>query len=426
MIRRNDSEKKLLAVCITIMVIICHAVYGESLVPPPYRHSYGITKATPKHLFMFVGPRTFFDDPQGLATAKMTARDDTTKEGDDDEVVVYGVNSGRHEIIYNTSMWGIAIYGKKGSGEGEFNTPKGVACDPEGNVYVVDSGNNRLVHLFNPLKRVEWVKTIGDSILSKPEQVGLDEAGLIYVSDAGNNRIVVFDENGKVKRYIDPGFVEGPEALAVADGRNQWSYFDEEKAIFCADKNGTRIWKLNLDGSVVVKRDLKKDHKACYAATDYYHNLWVTIKDKHKILKYDHDLNFLDAYGSKGKEKGQFIEPRGIAIWKRYGQTFVAEEKGAQYFWIGTDIQSYNIHPHEGKRTDYLIETELTEYSYVSLMSIAGSDTTFLMKRRMVHPGPRKTPFYSKGIKGDILLRIEPTYSSYTYRNWDYQLKIPQ
>jgi hypothetical protein len=41
---------------------------AESLVFPPYLHSYGIRKATPAHLFMILKGATKFDDPQGLAT----------------------------------------------------------------------------------------------------------------------------------------------------------------------------------------------------------------------------------------------------------------------------------------------------------------------------------------------------------------------
>ena len=133
---------------------------GETLVFPPYLHSYG-SKATPAKLFLFFGLKTSFDDPQGIATVKMKSRDDTSTTKDDDEVVVYGVNSGRSELIYNTSMWGLARYGTRGSESGQFLNPKGIAIDANGNVYVADCGNNRIVHLFNPGKTVSWIGVFG-------------------------------------------------------------------------------------------------------------------------------------------------------------------------------------------------------------------------------------------------------------------------
>ena len=91
----------------------------------------------------------------------MKSRNDTSTTKDDDEVVVYGVNSGRSELIYNTSMWGLARYGTRGSESGQFLNPKGIAIDANGNVYVADCGNNRIVHLFNPGKTVSWIGVFG-------------------------------------------------------------------------------------------------------------------------------------------------------------------------------------------------------------------------------------------------------------------------
>lgn len=402
--------------------------------PPPYRHSYGISKATPKHLFMFFGPRTFFDDPQGLATAKMESRDDTTTEADDDEVVVYGVNSGRHQIIYNTSMWGLALYGKKGSGKDEFLYPKGVACDTKGNVYVVDSGNNRVVQLFNPKKNVQWVRAFdgngeGSPPLNAPSHVSLDETGKVYITDTGNRRIVVCTGNGEFLRQIPsktgegPTFENGPVGIAVADGRNPWSHYDSERVVFCLDRGGRRIRKITFSGQKLAEVMLPKGRQGLYAATDYYHNVWITDKDNHCILKYDHNLNFLDEYGSYGKDQKEFVQPRGIAIWKRYGQTFVAEEKGAQYFWMGTDIGDYSLRNLGENR--YRLTVDLKAFSFVHLLKPSSGDTTRFVRKRRVGSGKNHIDFTSKdNPAGSLILRIEPTYSSYTYISWDYPISL--
>ncbi len=418
-----------------LVASIVAAVWSETLVFPPYRHSYGIRKATPKHLFMFFGPRTFFDDPQGLATAKMRSRDDPSTENDDDEVVVYGVNSGRHQIIYNTSMWSLALFGSEGSGKDEFKSPRGIACDVEGNVYVVDAGNNRVVHLFNPKRKVSWVKAFdgaGEGIdgLQSPEQVGLDENGLIYVTDAGNRRIVVFDKNGAVQRIIeggDEGFENGPSTIAVADGSSRWSHFRGERFLFCADRNGARLWKIGLDGNVRKTVNLPAGYHAAYGAADYYHNLWVTDTENHCVLKFDHNLTMLDRFGEKGTGDNQFMAPRGIAIWKRYGQTFIAEKKGAQYYWIGADTKALSLRlAPDTKRM--ILGTALTEYSYVTVFSLADGDTTTLLKKRMIHPGPQSASFPVGKIPPGrkYIVRIEPTYSSYTYYKWEYAVVLAQ
>jgi hypothetical protein len=48
-----------------------------------------------------------------LAAAKLESWDNPKTKKDDDEVIVYGVNSGQHEIIYNTSMYSLALFGSR-------------------------------------------------------------------------------------------------------------------------------------------------------------------------------------------------------------------------------------------------------------------------------------------------------------------------
>ena len=47
-------------------------------------------------------------------------------------------------LIYDTNGLQLYSFGTRGSGEGEFNGPMGIAVDTSGNVYVCDSGNNRI------------------------------------------------------------------------------------------------------------------------------------------------------------------------------------------------------------------------------------------------------------------------------------------
>ena len=403
--------------------------FAETLVFPPYGHSYGIRKATPKHLFMFFGPRTFFDNPQGLATCRLTVWDDTTKESDDDEVVVYGVNCNRHQIIYNTSMWTLGLFGKKGSGDGRFLFPKGIAANRHGDVFVADSGNNRIVQLFNPKSKLQWVRSFngarGDDMgLGGPSRVTVDEDRRVYATDPGNNRILIFDASGKRLREITTG--RKPTALIAADGRARWSKFRHEKFLYYAEDGGRWIVKSTFGGKTLLRKELPEGHTAVYGATDYYHNYWITDTEKHCVLKYDHHFNLLEVFGAYGKKDNQFVEPRGIAIYKRYGQVFIAEKSGAQYYWVGTDLKNASLTPSEHKR-HYKLEVNATEYSYASLFSVFDGDTNYYIQRRRIPPSFARLYVNDKGrnlTEENIILRLEPTYSSYTYNAWFYPLPV--
>jgi len=427
-----DLTKSVIA-AITVMALFT-TIKGESLVFPPYLHSYGIRKATPAHLMMFFGPRTFFNDPEGLAATRLKTWDDPQKTGDDDEVVVYGVNSGRGEIIFNTSMYSLGLYGGKGSGKDHFSAPKGIAANADGYVFVADSGNNRVVKLFNPKSALQWKteftgKTALDRGLIGPARIGIDEQVHVYVTDPGNARIVVFDSIGNTMQYIPASgvaakFIQGPTALAIADGSSRYSYYSNEKAIFCADKNGSRIWKIGFDGRMILQKEMPPGYAANYGAIDYFHNFWVTDMYKHCILKFDHNLTLLDIFGSFGDGNNQFNEPRGITIYKRFGQVFIAEKKGAQYFWVGTSLKNAALTKSGDK--SYTLSIITTEFSLVSLFSAVAKDTVFYFKRYWVPPEPKNITIENKnGVRGQgLTLKIEPTYSSFTYSSWLYPIKI--
>jgi hypothetical protein len=438
-ILKAKKNMKKPAIIVSVVLLFTNAATGEtgeSLVFPPFLHSYGIRKATPGHLFMFFGPQTRFDDPQGLAVTRLATWDNPATSEDDDEVTVYGVNSGRGEVIYNKSMLALGRFGKKGKGKGCFSSPRGIAADEKGNVYVADSGNNRIVRLFNPKSKLEWKSTFngvlpGERGLLGPSRVGIDEEVNVYATDPGNQRIIVFDSAGRVLRII-PGpksgwkFVNGPTALAVADGRARWSYFRSEKNIYCADKGGTRLWKIGFDGKLHGLSEIPAGHSAVYGAIDYFHNYWITDTKKHCILKFSHNLKSLDIFGSFGEGDNQFVEPRGITIYKRYGQTFIAEKTGAQYFWVGTKLKKASL--KKNGDGSFILKIKATEYSLATLFSAVNADTATYFKSKWVASDSAVINFSVKDKRGlreqGLILKIEPSYSSFSYNEWFTPIKV--
>ncbi len=53
------------------------------------------------------------------------------------------INNGRIQKFNSTGTF-LTKWGSSGSGDGEFNSPYGVAVDPAGNVYVADTDNDRI------------------------------------------------------------------------------------------------------------------------------------------------------------------------------------------------------------------------------------------------------------------------------------------
>jgi alpha-tubulin suppressor-like RCC1 family protein/sugar lactone lactonase YvrE len=96
--------------------------------------------------------------------------------------------------------------------------PEGVAVDAAGDVYIADTGNNRVVEVpaggGTPTTVGAGLKFPGAKALSKPQGVAVDGVGDVYIADTGNNRVVEVPAGGGAPKTVGTGLVS-PGAVAV-------------------------------------------------------------------------------------------------------------------------------------------------------------------------------------------------------------------
>ncbi|MCK5832746.1 hypothetical protein KAH81_03650 [bacterium] len=399
----------------------------QTLVYPPFKHSWGVHKGTEAKLDMLLGNATDFDNPQGLAVARLRRTDNPKDDRDDDELSAYGVNAGKDQIIYNISMYNLAIYGSSGSGKDQFNSPRGIAVDPSGDVFVCDTGNRRIVHLIHQKKGLSWVSAFGDEILIEPHDVSITESGTLFVTDHSRGTIDLFTYEGKHIRSID-GLVQ-PRGIDVDNPAIVKSRY-AEKAIFVIDGDGAQLRKINYQGQVIASFEATKigDGTASlnFIALDFYDNAWITDSINCQIHKFDNKLNYITSIGECGDKDYQFENPTGIAIWRRFGQVVIAESHSAQYFWIGCDIAGFDVSMSENREgnIDAKIDVTLTDRGYVSiLVKKDGVIVRDFLTHKRFRQGLRSVKWDLKDNAGQQIpsgeyefeLKLEPTYSSYGY-----------
>lgn len=424
-----------------------------SLVFPPRLH-VPVRKATPFHLFLYVQNRVKVRDPQGIAVTRLDSWDDPKEKKDDDEITVYGVNSGQNVIIYNTSMTTISIYGLKERGVHKLNRPHGITASSWGDVYLADTYNNRVVKFHNPGKKLQFERVLTGDGMRRPHDVSLTADSTLYVTDYGNDRLLMFRADTLARVIAGAGVLRHPTGVAATCSAQRWSYWKDDFVVVI-DQDGRRLQKFLRDGTLVKSVTMAevgvKGAELSYAEIDYHSNIWVTDKKNHCLHKFDRDLNYLTRFGSKGSGDNQFVEPRGISMYRRFGQVLIAEKKAAQYYWIGTDIDSIRFErTPEGM---LLFRYFLTEPSYMTLeifdkngkpvatplkkvrrssgagFSVIAGDGSLLSGYLrdgipfVDEKAVRDKPVFAAG-EYRFLITLSATYSSYTYFKKNIEKKV--
>ena len=401
---------------------------GTTLIYPPWSHCYGMHRVNQTHLTLRAGFRYKFVDPQGMAALKLAAEDDTTSRRDDDELTVFGVNSGQNMLIYNTSLTAIAFYGREGAAIGEFRGPHGVGADRAGRVVVADTGNHRLHVLQYANDTLQHVRFIDGSFAGRPLRRPLGvavEQEEIYVCDPESQRILVLGFDGALHRELRPerngvALLQQPFAVAAIRADHPDNFFGED-FIVVTDSLHQRLWKLDRNGQPVAVRRIGDTGNArgefYYAAIDYYGNVYCSDRGG-RLHKFDRELRFVLTIGRPGRGDNEFDAPRGIGLYRRFGQMFVSEREGAQYLWIGTDVFTPSVTDVQrgGGRWRGMARFFLTEYAStrLDLVDAAGAVRVALQTPLWTTPGAVARAFEIDTDPSGLRLRVTavPTYSS--------------
>jgi sugar lactone lactonase YvrE len=151
-----------------------------------------------------------------------------------------------------------------GSGAGaSFNTPSALALDAAGNLYVADTGNNR-VRKVTPEGIVTTLAGDGaagfvdgpatQARFDAPVGVAVDKDGQVYVADTYNDRVRVITKEGLVRTLAGsgvPGSADGAGASASFDTPCGVAVSDAGE-VYVSDTGNGRLRKVTKDGQVTT------------------------------------------------------------------------------------------------------------------------------------------------------------------------------
>ncbi len=212
---------------------------------------------------------------------------------------------------------------------GLFNNPLGLAVDAAGNVYVCDSGNNRVQKFdANGVFVSLWGATgSGDGQFSTPSGIAMAEDGTVYIADSGNKRI---------QKFTSPGVFEAAwSAASEADGRFK-SPADVELNgdgdLFVSEFGNHRIQKLTYSGNFGIKwgtlgtvGDFLMNEPRGISLRPKAGNLYVADRRNHRIKVFSQEGAFVTEWGGvAGSGNGQMRLPASMAV-NSTGNVYVAD-----------------------------------------------------------------------------------------------------
>ena len=138
----------------------------------------------------------------------------------------------------------VTAWGTKGTSDGEFDTPHGLAVDGEGRVYVADRGNSRMQVFDSEGKFLsEWKS---DEI-GRPWGVDITTEGNVVVADGGDLTGTAYDRNGALLMTTAGEIIERWGSYGSQDGQFYWAHdiaAGPDGAVYVTDVNvGMRVQK---------------------------------------------------------------------------------------------------------------------------------------------------------------------------------------
>ena len=109
---------------------------------------------------------------------------------------MYVCDTSNHRIqVFDTDLNLIRVIGRKGSGNGCFDSPDDLAFDHCGNLYVADEINRRIQVLTPQGEHIRNIGKCGKGLgeIEKPISVAIHK-NLVYITDCHNKRISVFKQ----------------------------------------------------------------------------------------------------------------------------------------------------------------------------------------------------------------------------------------
>ena len=229
---------------------------------------------------------------------------------DRDEIVVADQCNHRVQVFDSNGTF-LRSFGHKGENDGEFNYPIGIAINKGRQIFVADRYNHRIQILSWEGRHLGSFGGKGspDSQLLNPWGLSLDSTGNVIVVDRGNKLIKIFTPDGRfVMKIGGRGSLINP-VHCVQCGEYFIMSDRGEHCIKVFNREGHFQYKFGKQG----KGDGEFNYPRFLSVTQSKH-LLVCDKDNHRIQVFELDGKFVEKFGTEGSKLGEFNKPFSVTV----------------------------------------------------------------------------------------------------------------
>ena len=202
-------------------------------------------------------------------------------------------------------------WGKRGSEEGEFNFPIGIAVTSADEILVADNKNKRVQKFSADGKRLTAI-----AVPRSPGGIALDKDGNMYVAHLALDKVSVHSPLGKPlrewgKRGKGAGELTQPGGIAIAN----------DGSVYVADMENSRVQKFSADGKYLAHwgeyglkpgqfggnvRPVTRVGGPNFLAFDRQGNLYTTEGSVGRVQKFTAQGKYLLSWGDNENKPGSF------------------------------------------------------------------------------------------------------------------------
>jgi hypothetical protein len=350
-----------------------------------------------------------------------------------------------NRLLFGELGRGVAAHDGTGSPFGPLRSPRGLAADERGRLYVADSGNHRVLvyDTWTEFDRMELRPVFSIEELRRPHDVAYSDGGTpfepgddrLYVADTGRNRVLSYELSSSTATPVaaigelgaGPGFFAGPVALAV--GRQDGASTAD---VYVADAHSERIVRLrDAGGSLTWIAAAPMRGVATSLDTDHWGNVYAAAPHAGRIAKFTASLEPLASLDSGVDRPRSFHVPfvaqhdhrNGSIKWLGQGVGILVEQwsasSGIRSVQLGIEINDLAVRTEGGLSAEFLLTDRGNVRS--EILNASTSEVVHRLPDRTIEAGRQTLSFDAESVaphlaSGDYVLRLtaSSTYDGQT------------